>query len=974
MYIGKLTQVEKAMDLTKLDQIVIKGARQHNLKNISLNIPKNRLVVITGVSGSGKSSLAFDTIFAEGQRRYVESLSTYARQFLGQLDKADVDSIEGLSPAISIDQKTSSHNPRSTVGTVTEIYDFLRILFTRIGQAYCLKCQSEINPQSIDEIIDQILKLPVGTKIQIIAPLISGKKGLWQSLIKDLKQQGFARIRIDGEIFDIDSDIDFDKNKKHNIDLVVDRLIIKDNSRARLTDSTSVALKWGNSTVLVNYELPNKTSDTIAKTGELVYSEQFACSKCNLSFTEISPRIFSFNSPYGACNECHGLGYVSEIDPDLVIVDPSKSLSDGVIYPWAKTGNNYYKQILASVAKHYKISLTTPFNKLNKINQNIILYGSPDEIKIVHDSFDGLETVTYHKAFEGVINNLKRRYEKATNDKIKADLENFMTNLPCSACQGQRLKPESLSIKINNLNIAQLCEFTIQDTYDFFSSLESTLSNTKQIIAKPVVKEILLRLKFLLNVGLDYLNLSRRANSLSGGEAQRIRLATQIGSGLAGVLYVLDEPSIGLHQRDNARLIDTLKGLRDLGNTLIVVEHDEDTIRASDHIIDIGPKAGIEGGYVVANGSLDDIVSNKNSLTGNYLAGTRSIYVPNQRRQGNNLELTIINASLNNLKNITVSIPLNKMVAITGVSGSGKSTLINDLLLEFINCKFLKSRPKPKGIDNVLGIENIDKVIQIDQSAIGRTPRSNAATYIGLFDHIREVFAQTTQAKAAGYEIGRFSFNVKGGRCEACRGEGMNEVELNFLPSVYIVCDVCKGKRYNRETLEAKFKNKSIADVLEMTVDEACEFFVNITKAHQKLLILQEVGLGYIKLGQSATTLSGGEAQRIKLANQLAKRSTGKTLYILDEPTTGLSFYDVDRLLTVLHKLVDLGNSMIIIEHNLDVIKQADWIIDLGPNGGNLGGNIITCGTPEDVVKVKESYTGLYLKKYLKNNLSKVLS
>ncbi len=962
------------MDLAKTEQIIIKGARQHNLKNIDLNIPKNQFVVITGVSGSGKSSLAFDTIFAEGQRRYVESLSTYARQFLGQLDKADVDSIEGLSPAISIDQKSSSHNPRSTVGTVTEIYDFLRILYARIGTAYCVKCHSEINPQTIDEIIDQILTLPIGTKIQILAPIISGKKGLWQNLLKDLKSQGFARIRIDGEILDLDENIDFAKNKKHNLDLVVDRLIIKENSRSRLTDSTQVALKWGNSNVLVNYQLPeNRPINNLEPSGELIYSEQFACSKCNISFTEISPRIFSFNSPYGACIDCHGLGYVSEIDPNLVVPDKSKSISNGAIYPWAKTGNNYYQQILMSLAKHYKFSLTTAFEKLNKINQDFILYGSDDTIKMVHDSFDGLETVTYDKVFEGVINNLKRRYEQASSDKIKAEIENYMTYLPCTSCNGKRLKPESLSIKVNHQSIADLCDLTINEIFDFFSNLDDTLTANKKIIAKQIIKEISVRLKFLLNVGLDYLNLSRRANSLSGGEAQRIRLATQIGSGLSGVLYVLDEPSIGLHQRDNDKLISTLKKLRDLGNTLIVVEHDEDTIKASDYIIDIGPLAGLNGGKVVASGNFEAICESLESLTGAYLSQRKSIHLPKSRRTGNNLELNIINASLNNLKNICVTIPLNKMVAITGVSGSGKSTLINDLLLEFINSQFLKARPKPIGIENVLGLEHIDKVIQIDQAAIGRTPRSNTATYTGLFDHIREVFAQTTEAKIRGYEMGRFSFNVKGGRCEACKGEGMNEVELNFLPSVYIICDICKGARYNRETLEAKFKNKSIAEVLEMTVDEAIEFFSKIPKAHQKLLILQEVGLGYIKLGQSATTLSGGEAQRVKLANQLAKRSTGKTLYILDEPTTGLSFYDVDRLLNVLQKLVDLGNTVIVIEHNLDVIKQSDWIIDLGPEGGNLGGQVIATGTPEDIIKSKESYTGIYLKKHLKNHLKTLL-
>ena len=941
------------------EAIVVRGARQHNLKNIDVSIPRNKLVVITGVSGSGKSSLAFDTIFAEGQRRYVESLSAYARQFLGQLDKPDVDHIEGLSPAISIDQKSTSHNPRSTVGTVTEIYDYLRLLLARCGTPHCPRCDRLINPQTIDQIVDQVLALDEGTKIQILAPLVSGRKGEYQALFSDLRKDGFVRVRVDGQVWGLDEEIALDKNKKHSIELVIDRLIVRPTIQSRLADSLSLGLKWGKSVVLV---------DVLGDEGkQMLFSEQFACASCNISFAEISPRIFSFNSPYGACPDCHGLGCTFEVDPQLVVPDPKKKLSEGAIYPWAKTGNPYYQQILQSLARHYKFSMDVPFEKLPEAGRQVILYGSGSEkIKLSHDSFDGSEFWEYRKVFEGVVNNLKRRYEESSSDRVRQDIEYYMTQMECTACRGARLRPESLAVRVGDLSIAQVCALSVQKCLEFFRCLPDRLTTRQRTIAHQVLIEIGSRLRFLSDVGLEYLTLDRQANSLSGGEAQRIRLATQIGSGLSGVLYVLDEPSVGLHQRDNNRLIATLKSLRDLGNTLLVVEHDEDTMRMADWLIDIGPGAGIHGGQVVAIGGVAEIAAVPSSSTGAYLSGRKQIPVPKRRRKGNGLALTIKRASLNNLKDISVEIPLNKFVAVTGVSGSGKSTLVNDLLYQYLRHAMSGTVPAPYRLGGVHGVEHLDKVIDIDQSPIGRTPRSNPATYTGLFDVIREVFSMTVEAKARGYLPGRFSFNVKGGRCEACHGEGMNEIEMNFLPSVFVTCDVCKGARYNRETLEVKFKARSVADVLEMTVEEALDFFANIPKAVSKLSTMHEVGLDYMKLGQSATTLSGGEAQRVKLAEQLSRRSTGKTIYILDEPTTGLSFADVDKLLHVLNKLVDGGNTVLIIEHNLDVIKQADWIIDLGPEGGDNGGRVIAQGTPEILASSKGSYTGQFLRKMLK--------
>lgn len=972
--VGKVGKNSNGRVSKDSDRIEIRGARQHNLKNIDVSIPRNDLVVITGVSGSGKSSLAFDTIFAEGQRRYVESLSAYARQFLGQLDKPDVDAIEGLSPAISIDQKSTSHNPRSTVGTVTEIYDYLRLLYARVGTPHCPKCERRINPQTIDQIVDQVLELPEGTKLQILAPLISGRKGEYQSLFEDLQKEGFVRVRVDGTVYALEDEIELDKNKKHNIELVIDRLVMKDGIQSRLADSLSLGLKWGKSNVLVDI-VGSKDKKTEKKEEPLLFSEKFACANCNISFAEISPRIFSFNSPYGACEECDGLGSKFEVDPQLVVPDPEKSLAEGAVYPWAKTGNPYYNQLLASVARHYKFGIHTPFKQLTKKQQGIVLFGSQGEkLKLAHDSFDGREFWEYKKTFEGVINNLARRHEETSSDRVRNDIENYMTQMPCTTCDGSRLRPESRAVTVAGEAIEAVTGMPIADAADFFDNMESLLNDRQKKIAHQVLIEINARLKFLLDVGLGYLTLNRKAGTLSGGEAQRIRLATQIGSGLSGVLYVLDEPSIGLHQRDNNRLLNTLKHLRDLGNTLIVVEHDEDTIREADWVIDIGPGAGVHGGHVVAEGDLSKLLKAKRSSTGAYLSGRKKIHTPSKRRSGNGYSLKMVGARRNNLKNIDVEIPLNKFVAVTGVSGSGKSTLVNDLLYEYLRHYLNGTVPAPKGLNTVSGLDEIDKVIDIDQSPIGRTPRSNPATYTGLFDAIREVFSMTTEAKARGYLPGRFSFNVKGGRCEACRGEGMNEIEMNFLPSVFVTCDVCKGARYNRETLEVKFKGKSISDVLSMNVEEALKFFENIPRAKTKLETLMDVGLDYIQLGQPATTLSGGEAQRVKLAEQLSKRSTGKTFYILDEPTTGLSFQDVDKLLHVLNRLVDSGNTVLIIEHNLDVIKQADWIIDLGPEGGNLGGYVVKAGTPEEIAKTKNSFTGNFLKSFLSKNGTPALS
>ena len=937
-----------------LDKIIIKGAKENNLKDVSLEIPKNELIVFTGVSGSGKSSLAFDTIFAEGQRRYVESLSTYARQFLGQLDKPDVEYIDGLSPAISIDQKSTSNNPRSTVGTVTEIYDYLRLLYARAGTPHCPNCGDEIQPQTLDEIVNSILKLGEGEKIQILAPVVRSKKGEYSSLFEELRQEGFVRAKIDGEIFNLDEDdIELTKTKKHDISVVVDRVVVKESAQSRIADSVQIALKKADGIAVV---------DVVSRKEEIIYSEKLSCPKCGLSFEELAPRIFSFNAPYGACERCGGLGADYVIDPNLVVPDDTKSLNDGAIYPWSKTSTDYYDDMLKSVCSHYGISMDKPFKDLTKTEQDIILNGSEDILKFKVKRFGTHYYETRYKHFEGVIPFLEKRYNDANGEYWREEIEKYMTTTPCPKCNGARLKPFPLAVKINGKNIYEFTLMPIDEELEFIENLYLELNTYKLQIAKQILDEIRARLRFMKDVGLSYLNLARMAGSLSGGEAQRIRLATQIGSGLSGVLYVLDEPSIGLHQRDNDRLIKTLLKLRNLGNTLIVVEHDEETMRNADYIVDIGPKAGINGGKIVAQGTLEDIINTKNSLTGQYLSGARSIPVPEKVRKGNGQFLQVKNAHLNNLKNIDVDIPLGKIVVLTGVSGSGKSTLMQDLIYEFALHKLRGNRPKPQGVDDILGFENIDKIIDIDQSPIGRTPRSNPATYTDLFTHIRDLYAKTNEAKVRGYKPGRFSFNVKGGRCEACKGDGVNKIEMNFLSDVYVKCPVCKGKRYNRETLEVKFKGKTIADVLEMSVKEALEFFDSIPSIKNKLQTLNDVGLDYIKLGQSATTLSGGEAQRIKLASELNKRATGKTLYLLDEPSVGLHWYDLDKLIKIIQRLADQGNTSLIIEHNLDLIKIADHIIDLGPDGGIAGGTVIATGTPREVSKNKNSYTGQYIK------------
>ncbi len=940
------------------DKIIIRKANQHNLKNISLELPKNELIVFTGISGSGKSSLAFDTIFAEGQRRYVESLSNYARQFLGQLDKPDVESIEGLSPAISIDQKSTSNNPRSTVGTVTEIYDYLRLLFARVGTPHCPECGSEIAPQSIDEIVDKIYTLPEGTRIQLLAPIIRGKKGEYTSLFEELKQEGFVRVRVDGKVYNLDEDeIELNKTQKHTIEAVVDRLVIKETIKARLTDSAQIALQKANGLLIVD----------VIGGSEMIFSEKLACPNCNLSFEELAPRIFSFNNPYGACPTCSGLGAHYEPDPDLIIPDRTKSLKQGAIYPWAKTGNPYYLDVLTSVANHFGIDMDTPFEQLSKEHQDIILYGSGSEcVKLRFKEFGGTRYVTQTRPFWGVIPYFMHKYEESNSDEVREQIQEFMSQIPCNDCKGARLKPFPLAVTIMGKNIYEVCLLSIKDAYKFFTDLNLELDDYKLTIAKQILDEIRARLKFMIDVGLSYLNLARMSGTLSGGEAQRIRLATQIGSGLSGVLYVLDEPSIGLHQYNNDMLIKTLLRLRNLGNTLIVVEHDEDTIRNADHIVDIGLYAGVKGGKIIAQGTLDDIINCKKSLTGQYLSGERTIPIPKKHREGNGKYIEVINAHKNNLKNINVKIPLGKVVVLTGISGSGKSTLMNDLIYKYSVHKLFKNKPKPQGIDRIEGFENIDKVICIDQSPIGRTPRSNPATYTDVFTHIRELYAKTPEAKVRGYSAGRFSFNVKGGRCEACKGDGLTRIEMNFLSDVYVKCNICKGQRYNRETLEVKYKGKNISEVLDMTISEALEFFENIPKIKSRLQTLNDVGLGYMKLGQSATTLSGGEAQRIKLASELNKRATGKTLYLLDEPTVGLHWYDLDKLIKIINKLADAGNTVLIIEHNLDLIKIADHIIDLGPEGGDLGGTIVAQGTPEEIAKCKKSYTGMYLKNILK--------
>lgn len=942
------------------DKIKIVGAKEHNLKNVSLEIPKNELVVFTGVSGSGKSSLAFDTIFAEGQRRYIESLSTYARQFLGQMDKPNVEYIDGLSPAISIDQKSKSNNPRSTVGTITEIYDYLRLLYARVGVPYCPVCGKKIKPQTLDEIVSKIIQLGEGTKIQILAPVVRGKKGEYSSLFEELRQEGFVRVKVDGEIYNLDEDeIELAKTKKHDISVVVDRIVVKDSARSRIADSVQIALKKSDGIMMVD----------VVGDKEIIFSEKLACPDCNLSFEELTPRIFSFNAPYGACERCAGLGADFVVDPDLVVPDKSISLNQGAIYAWAtRSATTYYHDLLSSVCSAYKIDMDAPFENLSKKEQDIILYGSNEAIKIKVKQFGTSRYQTNIQPFVGVIPFLEKRYNDANGDYWREEIEKFMVAKPCPKCGGARLKPFPLAVKIKDKNIFDFTKMSIDDEFQFITDLYLDLTEYQLKIAKQILDEIRARLKFLIDVGLHYLDLARMAGTLSGGESQRIRLASQIGSGLSGVLYVLDEPSIGLHQRDNDMLIKTLFKLRNLGNTLIVVEHDEDTIRSADYIVDIGPRAGVAGGEIIAQGSVDDIIKEKRSITGKYLSGEKHIPVPDKVREGNGKFLQVKNAYLNNLKNVNVDIPLGKIVILTGVSGSGKSTLMQDLVYEYAVHKLRKNKPKPQGIDEILGFENIDKIIDIDQSPIGRTPRSNPATYTDVFTPIRELFAKTNESKVRGYKPGRFSFNVKGGRCEACKGDGLVKIEMNFLSDVYVKCDVCKGKRYNRETLEVKYKGKTISDVLDMSVHEALEFFDNIPSIKNKLQTLNDVGLDYMKLGQSATTLSGGEAQRIKLASELNKRSTGKTLYLLDEPSVGLHWADLDKLVKILQALADQGNTILMIEHNLDLIKIADYIIDLGPEGGVDGGQIVATGTPEDIMNCKESYTGKYLKKYLKKS------
>lgn len=942
------------------DKIKIVGAKEHNLKNVSLEIPKNELVVFTGVSGSGKSSLAFDTIFAEGQRRYIESLSTYARQFLGQMDKPNVEYIDGLSPAISIDQKSKSNNPRSTVGTITEIYDYLRLLYARVGVPYCPSCGKKIKPQTLDEIVNKILQLGEGVKIQILAPIVRGKKGEYSSTFEELKQEGFVRVKVDGEVYNLDDDeIELAKTKKHDISVVVDRIVVKESAISRIADSVQIALKKADGIMVVD----------VVGDKEIVFSEKLACPDCNLSFEELTPRIFSFNAPYGACERCSGLGADFIVDPDLVVPDKSKSLNEGAIYAWAtRSATTYYSDLLASVCQACSIDMDTPFKDLSLEQQKIILYGTKEPIKIRVQQFGTHRYQTNVQPFIGVIPFLEKRYNDANGDYWREEIEKFMVAKPCPACGGARLKPFPLAVKIRDKNIYEFTKMSIDEEFQFITDLYLDLNEFQLKIAKQILDEIRERLKFLIDVGLHYLDLARMAGTLSGGESQRIRLASQIGSGLSGVLYVLDEPSIGLHQRDNDMLIKTLFKLRNLGNTLIVVEHDEDTIRSADYIVDIGPRAGIAGGEIIAQGSVEDIISAKKSITGKYLSGEKFIPIPDKIRDGNGQFLHVKNAYLNNLKNVDVDIPLGKIVILTGVSGSGKSTLMQELLYEYAVHKLRKNKPKPQGVEEITGFEHIDKIIDIDQSPIGRTPRSNPATYTDVFTPIRELFAKTNEAKVRGYKPGRFSFNVKGGRCEACKGDGLLKIEMNFLSDVYVKCDICKGKRYNRETLEVKYKGKTIADVLDMSVKEALEFFENIPAIKNKLQTLNDVGLDYMKLGQSATTLSGGEAQRIKLASELNKRSTGKTLYLLDEPSVGLHWADLDKLVKILQALADQGNTILMIEHNLDLIKIADHIIDLGPEGGVDGGKIVAQGTPQDIMNCKDSYTGKYLKKYLGNS------
>lgn len=937
------------------DKIIIKEAKVHNLKNISLEIPRDKLVVVTGLSGSGKSSLAFDTLYAEGQRRYVESLSSYARQFLGLMEKPDVESIDGLSPAISIDQKTTSKNPRSTVGTVTEIYDYIRLLYARIGVPYCPNCGKKIQKQTIDQIVDEIMGLEEGTKIQVLAPIVRGRKGEFTKQLESYQKEGFVRVRIDGEIYELTDDFEIDRKKKHNIEIVVDRLVIHEDIRSRLTESVETALRYANNLVSV---------DIVGQETRL-FSQNYACPDCGISFEELSPRMFSFNNPLGACPDCMGIGYLMKMDEDLIIPDKNKTLYDGVKAFGSsalKKGETMAKMYFESIANKYGVDISQPIKKLPREFMEKILYGTGEEaIDFVYASPAGVRKFT--APFEGVLPTLERRHSETKSQGMRDFYEMYMSNLDCPTCKGTRLKKESLAVRVGGKNINELTEMSIDAIKDFLNGLE--LSKKDAIIADQILKELNKRLQFLIDVGLDYLTLARSAGSLSGGEAQRIRLATQIGSGLTGVLYILDEPSIGLHQRDNDKLLATLKKLRDLGNTLIVVEHDEDTMYAADQIIDIGPGAGVHGGNVIAQGTAEEIKQISDSITGQYLSGKKKILVPEKRRKSNKKSIEIIGARENNLKNLSAKIPLGQFVCVTGVSGSGKSTLINEILYKSLAKEINGSNEKPGAHKEIKGIENIDKIINIDQSPIGRTPRSNPATYTGVFDFIRDIFASTNEAKMRGYEKGRFSFNVQGGRCEACSGDGIIKIEMHFLPDVYVPCEVCKGKRYNSETLQVKYKGKTISDVLDMTVEEALEFFKNVPRIHSKIQTLYDVGLGYIRLGQPSTTLSGGEAQRIKLATELSKKATGKTLYILDEPTTGLHIADVHRLVNILQRLVDTGNSIVVIEHNLDLIKTADYIIDLGPEGGDKGGTIVGVGTPEQIVRNEKSYTGKFLKKYL---------
>ena len=937
------------------DYLIVKGARENNLKNIDVKIPRDKLVVLTGLSGSGKSTLAFETIYAEGQRRYVESLSSYARMFLGQMEKPDVDSIEGLSPAISIDQKTTSHNPRSTVGTVTEIYDYFRLLFARVGKPHCPNCGREIARQTVDQIVDKVMAFPESSKILVNAPVVRGKKGEYSKDLESYKKSGYARVLVDGVVYSLDEEIKLDKNVKHTISVVIDRLIIKEGIEKRLADSIETAIKLADGLVQVQ----------IVDGETILYSTKYSCPDCGISLEEIEPRLFSFNNPYGACPTCHGLGFKNEIDENLIVKDKTKTLREGAmtVTGWNIGEGKMAEMNFSALARHYGFSLDVPVKDLPEHIYKILLYGSGEE-KIKMEYSTKTFNTTYTASWEGIIPNLIRRYKETTSDYTKQEIERYMTVTPCDTCNGKRLKKEALAVKINGKNIADLTDISIIDLYEFIEKLE--FGKTDSLIATPILKEIKARLNFLKDVGLGYLTLSRNASTLSGGEAQRIRLATQIGSGLTGVLYILDEPSIGLHQRDNQKLINTMKKLRDLGNTLIVVEHDEDTMREADYIVDIGPRAGVHGGEVVASGTVEDIINEPRSITGDYLSGRRKIDVPEVRAIPDGRWIRVKNARQNNLKNVDVSIPVGLTTVITGVSGSGKSSLVNEIIYPYFASRLNGAKIRDGNSDGIDGIEHFDKVIAIDQSPIGRTPRSNPATYTGVFAPIRELFAGTIDAKERGYKAGRFSFNVSGGRCEHCEGDGAIKIEMHFLPDMYVPCEVCKGKRYNRETLQVKYKGKNISDVLEMTVDEACDFFKPITSIYNKIKTLQDVGLGYIKLGQSSTTLSGGEAQRVKLATELAKRSTGKTLYILDEPTTGLHSYDVQKLTDVLKRLQENGNTVVIIEHNLDVIKLADYIVDLGPDGGDNGGKIIATGTPEEIAKVEQSYTGQFLKKILK--------